>query len=145
MKKLKLLLLVVLLCGFALNSNAQSVPHPFERPLNNPWDLKINCDGVEDVLSGPVHGHVVDHFNPKTGVFEWYKFNFTGELVSKNTEEAFSVNFFQKGDHDPDVYVETKRFNLRGNQGSHILVTVIWFWDNNTSTFGIIKKTVKCI
>ena len=150
MKKLNLLLLSVFLCGFALNSNAQSDTRKFETT----WDIWVNCDGVWDVISGPVHGLVVDHFNPVTGVFEWYKFVFkSDELVSRNTGEVFSVSFYERGttdgdfNSDPadgDLYITT-RFNLRGDEGSHILVTVIWAYDFSTDTWTRIKKTAKCM
>ena len=124
-----------------MNSNAQSETRAFEEFRN----IKVNCDGVKDVISGTVHGHVVDHFNPKTGVFEWYKYNFTGELVSENTGEVFSVSFFDKGNLEMDVDRKlTKRFNLRGDQGSHILVTIIWSYDVSANTWTLTKK-VKCM
>ncbi|MEN8229341.1 MAG: hypothetical protein ABFS38_14375 [Bacteroidota bacterium] len=141
MKKLNLLLLGILLCGFALSSNAQSDTRAFE----NTWNIRVNCDGVVDVISGQMHGHVVDHYNPQTGVFEWYKFNFFfDEFVSENTGEVFSGSYFNKGGLVGDRYW-TMRFNLRGDQGSHILVTVIWFYDASTNTWTRIKKSAKCM
>lgn len=141
MKNLKLLFACALLCGFALNSNAQSDTREFE----NYWDLYVTCDGVQDVISGPVNGHVVDHYNPVTGVFEWYKFVFqSNELVSSNTGEVFSVNFYQKGGL-VGISQTTIRFNLIGNEGSHILVTLIWDVDAATGTWTLIKRTVKCL
>ena len=148
MKKSKLLLLGVLLCGFALNSNAQSDSRKFE----NTTELWVNCDGVQDIISGPMHGVVVDHFNPKTGVFEWFKFTFQSkELVSSNTGEVFSVSYFKKGTIDGDWntgegnrYITT-HFNLRGNEGSHILVTVIWSYDFSTNTWTLVQGTTKCL
>lgn len=141
MKNLKFLLLGVLWCGFALNSNAQSETREFETD----WTIKVRCDGVLNVISGPVHGHVVDHYNPNTGVFEWYQYFFNSdELVSQTTGEVFSVHFRDRGNIDGDCYI-TKRFNLRGDEGSHILVTVIWSYDLSTNTWTRIKRTVKCM
>ena len=141
MKKLNLLLLSVFLCGFALNSNAQSDTREFEQY----WSHVVNCDGVKDIISGTVHGHVVDHYNPNTGVFEWYKYNFTGELVRENTGELFAFSFFEKCKMKMDVDQKyTKRFNLRGDQGSHILFTRIWFYDVSAGTWTLTKK-VKCL
>jgi hypothetical protein len=92
---------VVLLCGFALNSSTQSDTREFE----NYWNLYVACDGVQAIISGPVTGHVVDHYNPVTGVFEWYIFNFQSkEIVSQNTGEVFSVSFYQKGELDEENY-----------------------------------------
>lgn len=140
MKNLKLLFLAAALCGFALSSNAQSDAREFETY----WSLKVNCDGVVDWISGPVHGHVVDHYNPVSGVFEWYKFNFQSkELVSSNTGEVFSCSFFQRGkliDNKFDMW----RFNLRGSEGSHILVTISWTFDVDTGTWTFSKKA-KCL
>ena len=150
MKKLNLLLLGVLWCGFALNSNAQSDT----RAWDNFWNIGVNCDGVVDVISGPVHGHVVDHFNPNTGVFEWYKFNaFSDELVSGSTGEVFSFSYFEKGKTDGDYnfwppsgdLYNTIRFNLRGNEGSHILVTYFWSYDFSADTWTFTLKKAKCL
>lgn len=150
MKKLNLLLLVVLLCGFALNSNAQSETRAFEQFFN----IGVNCDGVTDLISGPVHGHVVDHYNPKTGVFEWYKFNFqSNELVSQNTGEVFSVSYFTRGTTDGDFTYwpasgdtqMTTRFNLRGDKGSHILVTYSWSYDFSAGTWTFTLKSAQCL
>lgn len=139
MKKLKLLFLGALVCGFALNLNAQSDSRAFETS----WNLWVNCDGVWDNISGPVHGHVVDHYNPKTGVFEWYKFNFQSkELVSNNTGEVFSISYHQRGQLIDDMY-DKWHFNLRGNEGSHILVTVLWTLDVSTG-FWSREMTTRC-
>ena len=138
----------MLLCCFALSSNAQSDTRKFETD----WNINVNCDGVKDKISGPVHGHVVDHYNPKTGVFEWYKFNlFSNELISRNTGEVFSVNFFQRGKTDGsfpwpyggDAYITT-RFNLRGDQGTHILVTYSWSYDFFSNKWTFTLKSSKC-
>lgn len=148
MKKLNLLLLGVLFCAFALNSNAQSDTRAFETF----WNIPVPCNGG-DLISGPAHGHVVDHFNPVTGVFEWYKFNlFSDELVSTKTGEVFSVNLSEKGKTDGDYTIwpptgdlyQIIRFNLRGNEGSHIIVTKSWTYDfsSNKWTFALIKA--KC-
>ena len=148
MKKINLLLLGVLLCAFALHSNAQSVPFTTETF----WNFKVNCDGVVDIISGQVHVQGVEHHNPVTGVKEWYKYNlFSKELVSANTGEVFSVNRFQKGKTDGDFAIwpftgdiyTTSRFNLRGDQGSHYLVTLIGVWDFSTGITTTLKKTVK--
>jgi len=140
MKNLKLLFLVALMCGFALSSNAQSDSRSFETY----WNLFVTCDGVVDKISGPVYGHVVDHYNPKTGVFEWYKFVFrSDELKSKRTGEIFSVSFYQRGTLIDDRY-DTWHFNLRGDEGSHILVSVLWTLDVSTGTWTR-TMTTKCM
>lgn len=140
MKKLKYVFFAAILCGFALSVNAQSDSRAFETD----WWLKVNCDGVVDWIHGPVHGHVVDHYNPITGVFEWYKFNFQSkELVSFNTGEVFSVSYYQRGQLIDDKY-DMWRFNLRGNLGTHILVTIIWTLDVDSGTWSVERKT-KCM
>lgn len=150
MKNLKLLFVCALLCGFALNSNAQSEVRYWE----NTFTFRASCDGVVDIITGPVHGHVVDHYNPVTGVFEWYKFNILGsELVSQNTGEIFAISGSEvgktEGDFgDPtvvgDVYWKARR-NLRGNQGSHYLVTIIWFFDASDNTWSLLEGETKCL
>ncbi|MCK4978890.1 MAG: hypothetical protein KAS62_00770 [Candidatus Delongbacteria bacterium] len=141
MKNLKLLFLGALVCGFALNSNAQSVTCEYETY----WNFPTLCDGDFYFVSGMVHGHRVDHYNPKTDVLEWYKWSVQSEeLVWTRNDEVFSVNFFHKSDFDPDGLVQTFRFNLRGDQGSHILFTVIKLWDDNINKWVILRKTAKC-
>lgn len=140
MKNLKLVFIAAILCGFALSVNAQSDSRAFE----NYWWLKVKCNGVSDWIHGPVNGHVVDHYNPITGVFEWYKFNFQGkELISMNTGEVFSCHFFQKGKLVDDRF-DMWRFNLKGSEGSHILVTIIWTLNPDNGTWTVERKT-KCL
>jgi len=148
MKKFNLLLLGVIFCGLAINANAQSETRYWE----NTWTLKVNCDGVVDILKGPVHGYVVDHYNPVTGVFEWYKFNVkSAELVSQITGEIFRLNGFTKGKTEGDYAgtlgdtYETYRRKLKGNQGSHYLVDIVWFFDASTKTWTLLEKEIKCL
>ena len=148
MKNLKLLFVCALLCGFALNSNAQSEVRYWE----NTWTFQPSCDGVVDVIIGPVHGYVVDHYNPVTGVFEWYKFNILGsELISQTTGEIFSISGKDNGKTEGDwagtlgdTYLKFRR-NLRGNQGSHYLVTIIWFFDASDNTWSLLEGKTKCL
>jgi hypothetical protein len=142
MNKLKLLFLAALLCGFALNSNAQSATCEYETY----WNFPTLCDGEFYWVSGMVYGKRVDHYNPKTGVLEWYKFTVkSDELVWQKNDEVFTVNFFHKSDFDPDAPVKTFHFNLRGDQGSHILFNRILLWDNNIDEWVRIKDKAKCL
>lgn len=142
MKKLNLLLLGVLFGAFALNSNAQSVTYDYETF----WKFPTMCDGEFYWISGMVNGHRVDHYNPKTCELEWFKFTVkSNDLVWNKNGEVFSVNFYHKYDFDPVAPVRTYRFNLRGDQGSHILVTKILVWDSITNTWSHIKNTAKCL
>jgi len=143
MKNLKLLFLVALMCGFALNSTAQSVTSDYETD----WTYYTMCEGVLDIISGPVHVKQVNHYNPKTGVLEWFKWSIhSDELVSLFTGEVFSVNSFHKSDHDPNVWLDgTFRYNLRGDQGTHVLVTIIWTYDADTGTYIRTKRTAVCL
>lgn len=150
MKKFMFFLLVPIFCGFAVHSNAQSEVLYWE----SIWTFGPNCDGEVDVITGPVHGYVVNHYNPVTGVFEWYKFNIlSAELVSQTTGELFSISGKDQGKTegdfgDPnvvgDLYLTSFR-NLRGNQGSHYLVKVIWFFDASTNTWTQIRADIKCL
>jgi hypothetical protein len=148
MKNLKLLFLVALLSGFTLNSSAQSEVRYFEQTMT----FRPNCDGVVDVITGPVHGHVVDHYNPKTGVFEWFTFNILGSaLVSQTTGELFSISGKTNGKTEGDwagtlgdTYIKFRR-NLRGNLGSHYLVTIVWFYDAGTNTSSLLQSDIKCL
>ena len=143
MKKLKYLFLSVLLCGFALNSNAKSVAYNYVTD----WTFYTMCDGVLDIITGPVQFYQVDHYNPVTGELEWYKYSLNSkELVSLFTGEVFSVNSFHKSDYDPTVWLDgTFRYNLIGDQGTHVLVTIIWTYDDLTGTWIRTKRTAVCL
>lgn len=141
MKNLKLLFLGALVCGFALSSNAQSVSYEYETY----WSFPTLCDGEFNWVSGMVYGHRVDHYNPKTGELEWYKFTVkSDELFWTKNDEVFSVNFYHKNKLDPDALVKTFRFNLKGDQGSHILFNRTLIWDANIGEWVKIKDKAKC-
>jgi len=142
MKNLKFLFLFALVCGFALNSNAQSVSYEY---AENMFFYTL-CDGVLDIIYGPVYGTRVDHYNPKTGELEWFKYSVRSEeLVSQFTGEIFSVNKFHKEDLDPDNPVKSFHFNLRGSEGSHIILNRILNYDASTNTWYKIKDHAKCV
>lgn len=118
MERMQLIFLVVLFCGFALNSNAQS--ETTKQEGQNFWPIPVICDDVNDVLEGPFYFHMVKHWNPETGQLEWYKFSFkSDEIKSRNTGEVFSVNYCIRAKFGP--YEETFHFNARGDQGSHYI------------------------
>lgn len=141
MKALKLLLASFILFGFALSSSAQSVTYKGE----GSWEIWAACDGVWDQIMGPIDVHQVAHFNPNTGDLEWVLISFVSDaLVSTNTGEVFSINFYRKIQIDPNENVYVTRFNLRGDEGSHILVTKFWHFDKSTGIWTETDET-KCL
>ena len=142
MKNLKFLFLAAVLCGFALSSNAQSDTYDYETF----WWFPTMCEGEWYPVSGMVYGKRVDHYNPKTGELEWYKFTVKGDdLTWTKNDEVFTVNFYHKWDFDPAAQVRTYRFNLRGDQDSYILVTKILLWDSDVGDWIKIRNTAKCL
>lgn len=141
MKNLKLLFIGALLCAFALNGSAQSV----SEHLNTTWNIRVECDGVVDFIYGPVDLHRIRHFNPETNALDWAKFMFQSDgLVSWKTGETFSVNFKRKIDVGETEDVFITRFNLRGDAGTHILVTKYWILDKTTGVWTETEET-KCM
>lgn len=151
MKKLHQLLLGALFIAFALNATAQTEVSYKE----SHWPpFVINCNGVEDIISGTQYCQLIHHYNPKTGAFEWFINKWKAELVSEVTSEVFTVNYRLKGITDgsfnetpdlPDGNAYYKiRYNARGNMGSHYLVTETVYFDFSTGTFSTIERTVKC-
>lgn len=148
MKTFKLLFLAALFCGFALSTNAQTETRSWE----NYWYMAVNCDGEMDFLEGPVHGHVIDHYNPVTGDFEWYKFNVkSAEFVSTVTGEIFRLNGFTMGETEGsfpwptggDMFTTHWR-HLKGKNGSHYKLRIVWFFDWSTNTWDLVEFEVKC-
>ena len=150
MKKLNPLLLGVLFCAFALNSTAQSESF-YKETTWSPFE--INCNGVTDIIRGTQYCQLIHHYNPKTGVFEWYINKWRAELVSDITEEVFTVNYHLRGITDGDFSNEElggdayfiARINARGDKGSDYLVTQILFYDFSANTMNIIRRTMKCL
>lgn len=124
-----------------MSSNAQSETSKYD----DTWGIWVTCDGVFDIINGPGYVHKVKHFDPKTGVQDWFKLSFKSDkLVSMKTGEVFSVNFYRKLKISSSEAVETIRFNLRGDAGSHILVTRVWLLDIVTGEWTETDKT-KCM
>ena len=126
MKTLGLFFVLALMCCFTLNSVAQSKSDHVVAS----WFIPFECDGVPDVLTGTVNLHRVMNFNTKTNVLEWVKLNFNSEvLVSESTGEVFSVNLTRKIDIGEFEEFYITRLNLKGNAGTHILITKYWIYD----------------
>lgn len=141
MKAVKFFFAAILLSSFITVAEAQSI---IENPIVTYW-IKVECDGVLDYITGDVELHRIKHFNPKTSVLEWVKFMFkSNEMVSVSTGEVFSVNLTRKIDYGEMENVIVTRFNLRGNMGSHILVTRYWYVDPITGEMTEIDET-KCL
>ena len=62
-----------------------------------------------------------------------------------STGEVFSVNLTRKIDYGEMENVIVTRFNLRGNMGSHILVTRYWYVDPITGTILTEIDETKCL
>jgi hypothetical protein len=114
--------------------------------------MAVNCDGEIDYIEGPVHGHVIDHYNPVTGDFEWYKFNVkSAEFVSTVTGEIFRLNGFTMGETEGsfppptggDMTIANWR-HLKGKNGSHYKLKIVWFFDYDANTWDLQVHEVKC-
>ena len=142
MKTLKYFFMVALLSSFAICVNAQS-------EITNPtstYYIYVECDGVGDYIMGVVELHRIRHYNPNTSALEWVKLMFkSNEMVSMSTGEVFSVNLTRKIDYGEMENVIVTRFNLRGNIGSHILVTRYWYVDPITGTILTEIDETKCL
>lgn len=126
MKTLRLFFVLALMCSFTLNSMAQSKSIQVVKS----WYIPFECDGVYDEITGDVNLHIVRHFNTETNVLEWVKISYNSDvLVSHSTGEAFSVNFTRKIDIGEFEEVWKTRINLKGNAGTHILITRYWIYD----------------
>jgi hypothetical protein len=142
MKTLKYFFMVALLSSFAIGVNAQS---EITNPTATYW-IYVECDGVPDYITGKVELHRIRHYNPNTSVLEWVKLMFkSNSMVSVSTGEVFSVNLTRKIDYGEMENVIVTRFNLRGNMGSHILVTRYWYVDPSTGEILTEIDETKCL
>lgn len=140
MKKLQLIFLSVLFCGFAFTCHAQSLTTKQEGgPMFN--NIPVWCDDVSDYLNGTFYFHMTEHWNPVTGQKEWYKFVFkSDELNSLVTEEVFSVKYYKRGTVIPLEWDETFHFIAKGDQGSRYIGSLTWVWGE-----GITKMNMRCL
>ncbi len=104
-------------------------------------DIPVNCNNNEvERLVGNVTIHTVYHYqNYDQNIFDWVwvRQEFDGEVENSLTHEVFKVK---------DVLTSTDflspatgHFNLKGNQGSHYIVTYIY--DGSTDSFTFVKAT----
>lgn len=139
MKKMQLIFLSVLFCGFTLNSNGQSKTK--KQMGNMPLTIKVVCEDAYDEIKGPFYFHMTEHWNPKTGQKEWYKFVAkSNKLVSIFTGEVFKVNFYKRGTVIPWQWDEKIHFNAKGDHGSHYIGSLTWVWDQ-----GITSINMRCL
>ena len=139
MKKMQLIVLGVLFCGFALNCDAQSKTKKQEGSMF--WTIVVDCGDVFDVIRGPFYFHMTEHWNPVTGQKEWNKFVFkSNEFVSDFTEEVFKVNYYRRASDIPFEWDENIHFNVKGDQGSHYIGSLTWVWG-----LGVTSINMRCL
>ena len=104
------------------------------------------CNDLPDLISGQFDVHYM--INIKNGnVFHWAKTKLiSGEAVSQSTGEVFRVNYIIK--EDPWLPGTKKQrsfhFNLVGENGTHILMTMTLELDRNGDS-NVIKLKAKCL
>ena len=139
MKKMQVIFLGILFCGFALNSNAQSETKKQEGKF--PRTIVVECGDVFDVIKGYFYFHMTEHWNPVTGQKEWYKFVFKSDgFESDFTDEVFTVNYYIRSSVIPLEWDETFHFNAKGDQGSHYIGSLTWVWGE-----GVTSIKMKCL
>ena len=139
MKKMLLIFLGVLFCGFALNCNAQSETKKQEG--NQDLFIRVVWEDVYYELQCPFYFQMTEHWNTVTGPKEWYKFvGKSDQLVSLLTGEVFSVNYYKRGTVIPMEWDETFHFNVKGDQGSHYIGSLTWVWG-----LGVTSVNMRCL
>lgn len=129
----------ILFCIAISNANAQS------ESIKESWPIQLGyqCDEVWDFVTGTGNFHYVTKTD-KDGKILWVKMQMHSiELVSAATEEEFRWNFIQKQDAwgMPGSIMEF-HYNLIGNLGTHILVSVVV---DISGGFKIVEQNVKCL
>ena len=108
---------------------------------NMPLTIVVDCGDVFDVIRGPFYFHMTEHWDPKTGQKEWYKFVAKSEeLESIFTGEVFKVNYYKRGSVIPGEWDENIHFNVKGDQGSHYIGSLTWVWGQ-----GITSINMRCL
>jgi len=146
MKAFKILLTLFIFCFFATGvSSAQST----SEKTDNYCFFMVECNGVEDYITGPAPRHQVNHTN-RAGDFDWVNSQFiSNQLVSMATGEAFKVNFIVKTVTvvPGAVFQISKHYNLVGDQGTHILysVVIIYDWTSGYFKSTVVKEKMVCL
>ena len=126
-------------------TNAQST----SEKLDNYLEFMVECDGVQDIINGPVPQHKVNHTN-KTGDSDWVNSQFIGkDLVSMATGELFRVNLIVTVETvvPGTIFQITKHYNLVGSEGSHMLysVVIIYDWTGGYFKATVLKEKGECL
>lgn len=119
MKTRYLILAVLLIFSVSTTTKAGSTDKTISHRFPGGYWSTLSCDGaVIDEIWGSVDVHCVMHY--ENGVIVWMTMRYTGSVTSSNTGEVFEIKSIEKYNL-PQPGIIIFHFNLKGNQGSHIL------------------------